>query len=239
MAFEILPAIDLRAGRCVRLLQGDYARETVFSDDPIAIARRWAEAGARRLHIVDLDGARLGRSENLPVVSRIAAAVPLPIQLGGGIRDRAAILAALEAGVQRVILGTALVTGDAAAVEALLGEFGEQAVVGVDARDGRVAVQGWTQTTDRDATELARELEARGARRLIYTDIRSDGMLAGPNLDGIRRMCEALSIPVIAAGGVSSAEDVRRLAELAPLGLEGAIIGKALYTGAVRLEELV
>lgn len=239
MAFEILPAIDLRAGRCVRLLQGDYARETVFSDDPVAIARRWAEAGARRLHIVDLDGARTGHSENLPVVSRIAAAVPLPIQLGGGIRDRVAILAALEAGVQRVILGTALVTGDAAGVEALLGEFGERAVVGVDARDGRVAVQGWTETTDRDAIELARDLEARGARRLVYTDIRSDGMLAGPNLDGIRRMCEALSIPVIAAGGVSSAEDVRRLAELAPLGLEGAIIGKALYTGAVRLEDLL
>jgi phosphoribosylformimino-5-aminoimidazole carboxamide ribotide isomerase len=239
MAFEILPAIDLRGGRCVRLLQGDYASETVFSDDPVAMARRWSEARARRLHIVDLDGARSGHSENLAVVRRIAAEVPLPIQLGGGIRNRGAVLAALEAGVERVILGTALVTGDPAAVDALLAEFGEGVVVGVDARDGRVAVQGWTQTTDRDAVELARELEGRGARRLVYTDISSDGMLAGPNLEGIRRMAEALSIPVIAAGGVSSAADVRRLAALEPLGLEGAIIGKALYTGAVRLEELL
>jgi phosphoribosylformimino-5-aminoimidazole carboxamide ribotide isomerase len=239
MPFEILPAIDLRGGRCVRLLQGDYARETVFSDDPAAMARRWADAGARRLHVVDLDGARTGRPENLSIVRQIAASVAVPVQLGGGIRDREAVLAALEAGVERVILGTALVTGAPNVIDALLAELGEQVVVGVDARDGRVAVQGWTETTGRDVVELARELESRGARRLVYTDISSDGMLAGPNLEGIRRMVEALSIPVIAAGGVSSAADVRRLAELAPLGLEGVIIGKALYTGAVRLEELL
>jgi phosphoribosylformimino-5-aminoimidazole carboxamide ribotide isomerase len=239
MAFEIFPAIDLRGGRCVRLLQGDYARETIFSDDPVAVARRWAEAGARWLHIVDLDGARTGVSENLSIVRQIATAVPLPIQLGGGVRDRAAVLAAMDAGVRRVIMGTTLMTGDPQAVNALLAEFGDQIAVGVDARDGRVAVQGWTETTDRDAVDLAQELEARGARRLVYTDISSDGMLAGPNVEGIRRMVEALSIPVIAAGGVSKAEDVRRLATLEPLGLEGVIIGKALYTGAVRLEELV
>jgi phosphoribosylformimino-5-aminoimidazole carboxamide ribotide isomerase len=239
MAFEILPAIDLRAGRCVRLLQGDYARETVFSDDPVAMARRWAEAGARRLHVVDLDGARSGRPENLPVVRQIAAAVSLPVQLGGGIRDREAVLAALDAGVARVILGTTLITGDPALIDALLAEFGDRVVAGVDARDGRVAIHGWTETTDRDAVDLARELEARGARRLIYTDISSDGMLDGPNFEGVRRMVEALSIPVIAAGGVSSADDVRRLAALEPVGLEGVIIGKALYTSAVRLEELL
>lgn len=239
MAFEILPAIDLRGGRCVRLLQGDYARETVFSDDPVAMADRWVEAGAKRLHIVDLDGARGGRSENLTIVRQIAAAVPVPVQLGGGIRDRQAILAALEAGVERVILGTALVTADSATIDGLLREFGARTLVGVDARDGRVAIQGWTETTGRDAVELAKELEARGARRLVYTDINSDGMLGGPNLQNVRRMVEALSIPVIAAGGVSSADDVRHLAELEPLGLEGAIIGKALYTGAVRLEELL
>jgi phosphoribosylformimino-5-aminoimidazole carboxamide ribotide isomerase len=239
MALEILPAIDLRGGRCVRLLQGDYARETVFSDDPISMARRWAQAGVRRLHVVDLDGARLGRSENLDVVRQIVAAVPIPVQLGGGIRDRAAIVAALEAGVERVILGTTVATGDRDAVNALLGEFGERIVVGIDARDGRVAVQGWMETTGHDAVELARDLEARGARRLIYTDITSDGTLAGPNLDGIRRMAEALTIPVIAAGGVSSADDVRHLAALEAVGLEGVIIGKALYTGAVRLEELL
>ncbi len=239
MPFEILPAIDLRGGRCVRLLQGDYARETVFGDDPAAMARRWTAAGARRLHVVDLDGARLGRPENLPVVRQIAAAVSLPVQLGGGIRDRAAVLAAFDAGVQRVILGTTLVTGDPAATDALLGEFEERIVVGVDARDGRVAVQGWTEMTDRDPVALARDLELRGARRLVYTDIASDGTLTGPNLDGIRRMLEALTIPVIAAGGVSSAADVRRLAELEPLGLEGVIIGQALYTGAVRLEDLL
>jgi phosphoribosylformimino-5-aminoimidazole carboxamide ribotide isomerase len=239
MAFEILPAIDLRAGRCVRLLQGDYARETVFSDDPVAMARRWAGAGAQRLHVVDLDGARSGRPENLTVIRQIAAAVPLPVQLGGGIRDREAVLAALDAGVERVILGTTLITGEPTLIDRLLAEFGDRIVVGVDARDGRVAIQGWTETTDRDAVELARELEARGARRLVYTDISSDGMLAGPNVEGVRRMAEALSIPVIAAGGVSSAEDVRRLAAMEPVGLEGVIIGKALYTGAVRLEELL
>jgi phosphoribosylformimino-5-aminoimidazole carboxamide ribotide isomerase len=239
MAFEIFPAIDLRGGRCVRLLQGDYERETVFSDDPAGIARRWAGAGARWLHVVDLDGARGGVAVNLPVVAGIAAAVSLPIQLGGGIRDRGAVLAALEAGVQRVIVGTSLISGDPKTVDAMLTEFGERIVVGVDARDGRVAVRGWTETTDRAAVELARELESRGARRLVYTDISSDGMLAGPNVQGVQRMAEALSIPVIAAGGVSCAEDVRRLATLEPLGLEGVIIGKALYTGAVRLEELL
>jgi phosphoribosylformimino-5-aminoimidazole carboxamide ribotide isomerase len=239
MAFEIFPAIDLRGGRCVRLLQGDYERETVFSDDPVGIARRWAAAGARWLHIVDLDGAHGGVSLNLTVVAEIAAAVPLPIQLGGGIRDRAAVLAALHVGVQRVIVGTSLISGDPQAVDAMLTEFGERIVVGVDARDGHVAVQGWTETTDRDAIELARALQARGARRLVYTDISSDGMLAGPNVEGVRRMVEALSIPVIAAGGVSKADDARQLATLESSGLEGAIIGKALYTGAVRLEELL
>jgi phosphoribosylformimino-5-aminoimidazole carboxamide ribotide isomerase len=239
MPFEILPAIDLRGGRCVRLLQGDYARETVFSDDPGAMGRRWVAAGARRLHVVDLDGARSGRPENLSIVREIATAVPVPVQLGGGIRNREAILEALAAGIERVILGTALLTADPAAVDALLEEFEERIVVGVDAREGRVAVHGWTETTGRDAVELARELEARGARRLIYTDITSDGTLTGPNQEGIRRMVEALTIPVIAAGGISSPEDVRRLAELEPLGLEGVIIGKALYTGAVRLEELI
>jgi phosphoribosylformimino-5-aminoimidazole carboxamide ribotide isomerase len=191
------------------------------------------------LHVVDLDGARLGWPENLEVVRQIAAAVPIPVQLGGGIRDRASAATALEAGVERVILGTTVATGDRDSVNALLAEFGERIVEGIDARDGRVAVKGWTETTDRDAVELARDLEARGARRLIYTDIASDGTLSGPNLDGIRRMAEAVSIPVIAAGGVSRADDVRRLATLEPAGLEGVIIGKALYTGAVRLEELL
>jgi phosphoribosylformimino-5-aminoimidazole carboxamide ribotide isomerase len=239
MAFEILPAIDLRGGRCVRLFQGDYARETVHSDDPAAMARRWADAGARRLHVVDLDGSRLGRPENLPVIRQITASVSIPVELGGGIRDRASVLAAFEAGVERVILGTAVATGERAATNALLAEFGERIVVGVDARDGRVAVQGWTETTDLDPVDLAQQLQARGARRLIHTDIAVDCTLTGPNLAGIRRMVEALSIPVIAAGGVSSSEDVRRLAELETLGLEGVIIGQALYTGAVRLEELV
>ena len=239
MAFEILPAIDLRGGRCVRLFQGDYARETVHSDDPAAMARRWADAGARRLHVVDLDGSRMGKPQNLPVIRQIAAAVPVPVELGGGIRDRADVLAAFEAGVERVILGTAIATGDRTATDALLAEFGGRIVVGVDARDGRVAVQGWTETTELDPVTLAQELQSRGAQRLIHTDIGVDCTLTGPNLDGIRRMVEALSIPVIAAGGVSSADDVRRLAELEPLGLEGVIIGQALYTGAVRLEELV
>lgn len=235
MSFEVIPAIDLRGGRCVRLFQGDYARETVFADDPVAVARRWEAEGARRLHVVDLDGARAGEPVQLEVVRRIAATVAIPVQLGGGLRERGSIAAALDAGVARAIVGTAALDVDYA--RALCAEFGERLVVGLDARDGRVAVHGWTADSGVAALELARQLQEAGARRVIYTDIARDGTLQGPSLASTRALAEALTIPVIASGGVGRPDDLRALAELHSLGVEGVIVGRALYTGAVSLAD--
>jgi phosphoribosylformimino-5-aminoimidazole carboxamide ribotide isomerase len=232
-AFEIIPAIDIRAGRCVRLFQGDYARETVFDADPVAVARRWEAEGAPRIHVVDLDGAREGAPANLEVIASICADVSVPVQMGGGLRDAATIERVLGAGVQRAIVGT--VATDPERARELIEAFGEQLVIGIDARDGRVAVRGWRETTEVEAVQLARMLQDLGACRVIHTDISRDCTLEGPNLDAMRAMAEALHIPVIASGGVGSADDVRRLAALAPAGLEGVIIGRALYTGAVSL----
>jgi phosphoribosylformimino-5-aminoimidazole carboxamide ribotide isomerase len=231
MPFELIPAIDLRGGRAVRLLQGDYDRETVFDDDPVAVARRWEAEGASRLHVVDLDGARDGTPLNREVIARILAAVKIPVQVSGGLRDGAAVERVLAQGADRAILGT--VAAQPEAVRPILEAFGERVVVGIDARDGRVAVRGWRETLDRDAVELARELVAVGAKRIIFTDIARDGMLGGPNLEAMRRMATAVSVPVIASGGVGSVEDVRRLAALGCL--EGVIVGRALYTGALSL----
>jgi len=234
--FEVLPAIDLRGGKCVRLVQGDYARETVFGEDPVEMARRWEGEGAGRLHVVDLDAARSGEPENLAVVARIAAALSIPVQMGGGVRDRAAVLRTLDAGVDRAILGT-VAAADPEGAAALFAEFGERLVLGLDARDGKVAVAGWRETTTWDAPDLAVRLAAVGARRIIYTDIATDGTGVGPNLEATRRLAEAAGAPVIASGGVGSVDHIRAVAALTPAGVEGVIVGKALYTGAVRLAE--
>jgi phosphoribosylformimino-5-aminoimidazole carboxamide ribotide isomerase len=236
MPFEIIPAIDIRGGKCVRLLQGDYARETVFGDDPVEMARRWAGEGASRLHVVDLDAAKTGEPANLHLVGRIAEALSIPVQMGGGVRNRAAVVRALEAGVQRAIIGTAAAADPHAARE-LFGEFGDRLILGVDARDGKVAVAGWRETTAWGVVDLAREMAAAGARRLIYTDIATDGMGSGPSLESTRRLAEALQIPVIASGGVGAPEHLLQVAELEEAGVEGVIVGKALYTGAVQLRE--
>jgi phosphoribosylformimino-5-aminoimidazole carboxamide ribotide isomerase len=236
MAFELIPAIDIRGGKCVRLIQGDYARETVFGEDPVEMARRWEGEGGSRLHVVDLDAARSGQPENLKIVERIAAAISIPVQMGGGVRNREAVRRTLEAGVQRAIIGTAAAADPDTARE-LFSEFGDRLILGLDARDGKVAVAGWEQTTSWDALELAREMAAAGARRLIFTDIATDGMGTGPSLESTRRLAEALDIPVIASGGVGAPEHVLAVAKLAPYGVEGVIVGKALYTGAVRLAE--
>jgi phosphoribosylformimino-5-aminoimidazole carboxamide ribotide isomerase len=233
VTFELIPAIDLRGGRAVRLLQGDYDRETVFGDDPVAIARRWEAEGATRLHVVDLDGARSGEPVNRPVIERIIGAVRIPVQVSGGLRDAEAVERVLAAGAARAILGT--VVADPEIARPLLERFGDRVIAGIDARDGRVAVRGWRETLDRDAVALARDLVAAGARRVIFTDIGRDATLAGPNLEAMRRMAEAVPIPVIASGGVGRLEDVRRLAALGCL--EGAIVGLALYTGALSLPE--
>ena len=231
---EVIPAIDLRAGRCVRLYQGDYDRETVFSDDPVEVATRWASLGAARLHVVDLDGAREGASANLDVVRRIAAAVSLPVQVGGGIRTAEAASAALDAGAHRVIVGTAAVRDPDLAPE-LCAELGaDRVVVSVDARDGYVAVQGWTEGSDTTAAALVRRMEGRGVRRFMYTDIARDGTLEGPNFAAIERLLGETGAHLIAAGGVTTVDDLLRLRDM---GLEGAIVGRAIYTGDLDLEE--
>jgi phosphoribosylformimino-5-aminoimidazole carboxamide ribotide isomerase len=230
---EIIPAIDLRAGRCVRLVQGDYGKETVFSDDPVEMARHWEEQGAPRLHVVDLDGAREGQPRNLSVVADICAAVAIPVQLGGGIRDELTASRALDLGVQRVIIGTAAL--DRAVARRLAASLGESLVAGIDARDGMVAVRGWIEATRRKATDMARDLVALGFRWIVYTDIASDGMLKGANVPAMREMIAAVpEARVIASGGVTTVEDVRRLKKA---GAAGVIIGMALYTGRLSLQD--
>ena len=235
---EIIPAIDILGGRCVRLEQGDYARETVFGEDPAAIADRWQQAGAPRLHVVDLDGARDGRPANGDVVRRMLAVASVPVQLGGGIRDIATINGYLDAGVDRVVLGTTAVKDQTTLLNAIV-LFGERIVVGVDARDGFVATEGWREASGVPAADLVRQLSEVGVARVIYTDISRDGTLSGPNFAAIREVVEYANglpspVAVIASGGVSTIEQLRRLAAL---GVEGAIVGKALYTGAIDLAE--
>jgi phosphoribosylformimino-5-aminoimidazole carboxamide ribotide isomerase len=228
---ELWPAIDLRGGRCVRLLQGDYDRETVFGEDPVAMARGFAAAGARRLHIVDLDGAKAGAPVQAELVGRMVAATGLPCQLGGGVRSRDTAAAYLAAGVSRVIIGS-LAVEEPDAFIALAEEFPGRIVLGLDARDGRVAVRGWLETSGTLAVEIAQRHAHLPLAAIVYTDIATDGMLSGPNLPALREMIAATPLPVIASGGVAGADDIRHVAEI---GAAGCIVGKALYAGAVTL----
>lgn len=230
----IIPAIDLHGGRCVRLRRGERAQETVYSHNPAEIALRWQAAGARRLHVVDLDGAFEGTPVNSPAIAAIAAAVDIPVQLGGGIRDRVTAEKVFELGVSRVILGTAAVE-DPSLLEELVSLYGGRILVGIDARDGVAAVRGWVESSSYRAVDLAREMEKIGVAEIIYTDISRDGMLAGPNLEAMLEMARALHIPVIASGGVSAMEDLLRLQELESAGISGAIVGQALYSGRIDL----
>jgi phosphoribosylformimino-5-aminoimidazole carboxamide ribotide isomerase len=230
---EIIPAIDIRGGRCVRLYQGDFQRETVFADDPVAVALSWQEAGAARLHVVDLDGAREGRPANARVIGHLIEAVLIPVQVGGGLRDRQSIDWYLMAGASRLVLGTAAVKDPPLLAEAIA-EHGGRIVVAVDARVGMVAVEGWREETPLAAAELMSELAAKGVPRFIYTDALRDGTLGGPDFAALEAVLARVDVPVIYAGGVSSIADLVRLASLA---VEGAIIGQALYTGAVDFEQ--
>jgi phosphoribosylformimino-5-aminoimidazole carboxamide ribotide isomerase len=227
----ILPAIDIRDGQCVRLYQGDFERVTIYDADPVQVAQRWETAGAGWLHVVDLDGAVAGHPINLETIAHIRAATSLRIELGGGIRMLTHIKQVLELGIERVILGTVALT-DRALLEEALASWEDHIAVGLDARDGLVAISGWRETTQVQATSLAAELFAVGVRRFIYTDIARDGALQGPNLNALREMQQAVPCSLIASGGISSLEDLR---SLAALGIEGTIIGKALYTGDVNL----
>ncbi len=227
----ILPAIDIRGGRCVRLLQGDYAKETVFGDDPAAMARRWADQGAAFLHLVDLDGARDGRPVNGDSVRRVVAAAGVPCQLGGGLRTEEHLAKALSWGVRRVVLGTRALR-DPAWCETMSRRFPGQIVLGIDARGGMVATGGWLETEELTATEAARRCAAWPLAALVYTDIGRDGMMTGPDVDGTKALAGAVPFPVIASGGVASLEDVGRLARA---GVAGCIIGRALYEGRIDL----
>ena len=228
----IYPAIDLRDGKCVRLIEGDFDRETVFDADPTAAARRWRGAGATWLHVVDLDGARSGESGNLEAIAAIVKAVDCPVQVGGGVRSVDAAERLFAAGVSRVIIGTAIVA-EPALVDSLVGQFPGKVVAGLDARDGNLATSGWLDQGTVSALETARSLPERGIDTVIYTDIRRDGTLNGPNLDALREMIRVPDMEVIASGGIGSLEDVRDVAEA---GAAGVIIGRALYDGRVALE---
>ncbi len=230
---QVWPAIDLRGGRCVRLQQGDYQRETVFGDDPVAMARHWVSQGAQRLHLVDLDGARGGTPGNRTSVLAVARHSGVPCQLGGGIRDEQAIADWLALGIHRLVVGTRAAR-DPDWFRAVCRQYPHRLVLGIDARDGRVAVEGWETTVDLDALEFAQVWCDEPLAAIVYTDIAADGMLAGPNLPAMQAMVEAVRLPVIASGGVSTLDDVARLREV---GVAGCIVGRALYEGRLPLRE--
>lgn len=233
---EVIPAIDVRGGRCVQLYQGDYGRETVFSDDPVEVAARWTGLGATRIHVIDLDGARIGEPVNLEVVSRIVAAVGVPVQVGGGIRDVRTARAVLAIGAERVLIGTVAIE-DPEVAHGLCSQLGPDAVIiSVDARDGYVAIKGWTDTSSVKAADLISDLSRVGARRFMYTDIARDGTLTEPNFASIEALLSSDAENLLAAGGISTLDHIDRLAEL---GVEGAIVGTAIYTGDVDLRRAI
>jgi phosphoribosylformimino-5-aminoimidazole carboxamide ribotide isomerase len=233
---EIIPSIDLRGGRCVRLYQGDYDKETVYSDDPLGVALQWQEMGAPRIHIVDLDGAASGTQANLEVLRLLGKSMDVPLQVGGGIRDMSSAESIMDMGVQRIVLGTSAVESPSL-VEQVCRRFGTEAiVVGVDARDGLVAIRGWREISSITAMGLIHRMTALGVGRFIYTDISRDGTLSEPNFQALEDLIEDCDAALVASGGISSIEHLERLAAL---GVEGAIIGKALYTGDIDLREAI
>jgi phosphoribosylformimino-5-aminoimidazole carboxamide ribotide isomerase len=235
---DVIPAIDLLNGQCVRLYQGDYGRSQVFNPDPVDMAQQWLQQGATRLHVVDLDGAKQGYPVNLDAIAAIVKAIDIPVQVGGGLRDRSNVKQLLDLGVERIILGTVAVE-QPQLVSELAQEFPGQIVVGIDARNGLVATRGWLETSSVKATELAQRMALQGAAAIIYTDIHRDGTLSGPNLEALRELANQIEIPVIASGGVSSLTDLLSLLALENYGVKGVIVGRALYTGEVNLTEAI
>jgi phosphoribosylformimino-5-aminoimidazole carboxamide ribotide isomerase len=232
----IIPAIDLKDGKCVRLVQGRMQDETVYSHDPEAVARRWADSGAQVLHVVDLDAAVHGTLLNQARIAGIIRVAGIPVQVGGGMRDVQAVATSLESGAHRVIIGTAAIENPAF-VREVCRSFPGRIAAGIDARQGRVAIRGWTRTTETLAVDLARRLEDAGVCALIFTDIQRDGMQTGPNIEETRKLATSVHIPVIASGGVGTLAHIRSLMALEPVGVTGVITGKALYSGALRFEE--
>jgi len=232
---EIIPAIDIREGRCVRLYQGDYRKQTIYGDDPVEIALRWRSQGARWLHIVDLSGAASGEVESLPLVEAMVKESGLLVEFGGGVRQVSVVEELLRKGVKRVILGTAAIENPAM-VKKLCRRFGEAIAVSLDAREGKVSTHGWRKDTAVDALELAKEMVENGVSRFIFTDIKRDGTLTEPNFEMVERLVRGVNVPLVAAGGVSRLEHLERLKKL---GVEGVVIGKALYTGDIDLTEAI
>jgi phosphoribosylformimino-5-aminoimidazole carboxamide ribotide isomerase len=233
----LIPAIDLKDGKCVRLRQGRMEDETVFADDPLDMARRWVDAGARRLHIVDLNGAFAGQPVNTQVIRRIADAFPeVPIQVGGGIRDEDTVQLYLDAGVQYAIIGTKAVSAPHFVNDLCL-EFPGHIIVGLDARDGKVAIDGWSKLSHHDVIDMAQRFERDGVEAIVYTDISRDGMMQGVNVESTVKLAGEISTPVIASGGISTLDDIRALKAVADEGIMGAIIGRALYEGSIDLAE--
>ncbi len=236
MTFEIIPSIDIRGGQCVRLLQGKYDKETVYGNDPVAMAQRWQDEGGTRLHVVDLDGARDGVPANIEAIEQIARTLSIPVQMGGGLRSGEAIQRVLDAGVQRCIIGTQAAARPEWAQQ-MFAQFGDAIILGIDARDGIVATAGWEQSSGIPAVHFAQAMQNAGCARIIFTDIARDGTLAGPNAAALREIAEAVEIPVIASGGVHKSTDVRILRNIP--NVEGVIVGKALYEGTATLPHLI
>jgi phosphoribosylformimino-5-aminoimidazole carboxamide ribotide isomerase len=234
---EVIPAIDLLAGRCVRLYQGDYEQSQVFSENPLEIALQWQSLGATRLHLVDLDGAKEGTTVNLDVIAKIVKNLNIPVQVGGGLRDRTSVERLFNLGVERAIVGTVAVENPEL-VEELCHAFPHQIAVGIDARNGKVATKGWLETSTVEATDLAKRISDKAAA-IIYTDISRDGTLVGPNIEALKQLAQVTNIPVIASGGISSLTDLLSLLSLESLGVNGVIVGKAIYTGKVDLKEAI
>ncbi|MCF6282130.1 MAG: 1-(5-phosphoribosyl)-5-[(5-phosphoribosylamino)methylideneamino]imidazole-4-carboxamide isomerase [Candidatus Polarisedimenticolaceae bacterium] len=233
----LIPAIDLKDGRCVRLRQGRMDDETIFSDDPVDVAGRWVEAGARRLHLVDLNGAFAGEPVNGEVIRAIAKRYPdLPIQVGGGIRDEATIQAYLDAGVTYVIIGTQAVKEPEFVARACKA-FPGHVMVGLDAKDGMVAINGWAEITEHNVVDMAKRFEQDGVEAIVYTDIGRDGMLTGPNIEATQALAEAINIPVVASGGITNIDDIRALCEVESSGINSAITGRAIYEGTLDFAE--
>jgi phosphoribosylformimino-5-aminoimidazole carboxamide ribotide isomerase len=234
----IFPAIDLRKGRCVRLIRGDIRDETVYSENPVSMAKHWQSRGAPWLHVVDLDGALEGEPRNHEHIYAIVKALKIPVQVGGGVRDFETLKKLLDRGVRRVILGTGAAQ-DEKFLKRALEKYGDRIVVGIDAKDGFLALKGWVETSKLKAVEFAKKMQSFGVQTIIYTDIKKDGMLAGPNVKACQEMVHALKIPVIASGGVTTIRDIERLRRLESKGLAGAIVGKALYSGALDLKAAI
>ena len=233
---QVIPAIDIKDGQCVRLYKGDFEKETVYGA-PVEMAKLWAKKGAKRLHIVDLDGAREGVPHNLDLVTKIVKEIDLPVQIGGGIRSLEMISDYLDRGVDRVIIGTAAVKNPKLVLDAVSKWGADKIVVGIDAKSGQVATEGWLETSDTSAVKLGKEMKEKGVKWVVYTDIDRDGTLTGPNIAATKELAERTGLNVIASGGVSSLEDIKKLKEIEDEGVKGVIVGKALYNDNLKLEK--